>query len=225
MSFPYYFGKRKSPAEAKKEYEDLWTNICPYFGPISYKDLEEHVLPLITADELIAGRQADSDQKLPSFVQSAFAQVEIRSRLRLDLAFTVVVWLLARKVTNYRRFRTSSGDSSLFRKDVICTGFLIGIPTYSFALDYLSTFRTVFPDRALLAIKKDPQLSLYRKRLIEFKPEYANKKYRLDKGLTSYDGINFSELEKKEDKELIEDKDVFIEEGDFEGEIEEKYKE
>lgn len=113
--------------------------------------------------------------------------------------FGVAAWSFGRIIANIINFRRPYGDSHLFSRQVLGIGLLLGLTSYKYAFELMSTMNLVFVDKALLSVENDRQLSLYRVRLLTYKPEYANSGFRKH-DVVDFDGLNFDK--KEEVKEL-----------------------
>ena len=214
--------RKKNEKDPKEHARECYKKVYPHIGPISYKAFKECVLPIISEEEkyTMKNLKAYHDPKLPSYVQSSLRSTENFIRFVHSTVCIIVPWTLARAVADYSLTKSIAGGTHILHKTTLTYAALIGVPMFPLLFKGLSELSCVNVDKSLMAIKKDEQLSKYRKRLLEAYPDYANLKYIDDKALQAFDGVAIEEkewlrLQKKPEPEKPKEEPDFKEEVEF----------
>ena len=157
----------------------VWLEAENYFPYTSYHTFKTHVLPILESELTPETTLIYQDMKLPENSRTRLQKFN-RWAWSLSTAITVAIpWQLAGSVIAYRlRESFSLMGLSLMHKHVLLLALGLYLPLYPFTAfvgDNLPLFNF---SKALTSDLHSNQLALYRKRLLEARPDLITKKYQ-----------------------------------------------
>lgn len=163
----------------QERFIELWPAVEDYFPYTSYQTFKTHVLPILDSELTPEKTLIYEDMKLPENSRTRLQRFH-RWAWSFSTAITVAIpWQLAGSIMAYRlRDSYSSLGLSLMHRHVLLLALGLYLPLYPFTAylgDNLPLFNFTKPLTSDLHSK---QLSLYRKRLLEARPDLMTKKYQ-----------------------------------------------
>lgn len=170
----------------------IWLETESYFPYTSYHTFKTHVLPILESELTPEKTLIYQDTKLPENSRTRLQRFH-RWAWSFSTAITVAIpWQLAGSVMAYR-LRDTFGmmGLSLMHKHVLLLALGLYLPLYPFTAflgDNLPLFNF---SKALTSDLHSDQLALYRKRLVEARPDLMTKKYQTSR-LMIYDDVELA---------------------------------
>ena len=160
-----------------------------YFPNTSYATFKTHLMPIIEDERTTDRTTIFDDPKLPTACKEALERFN-NWAWSLSTAITVVIpWETSRLIASYRRYRNFSSIGYFHRHSLLITLGLY-LPLYPLT-GYIGDHLPMFNFSHILAMDLyNEHLGLYRKRLLEARPDLLTNKYMKSK-LMVYDDVEF----------------------------------
>lgn len=182
-------GSGNKRLEARERLNAFMLKEGPYFPLTSYATFKAHVLP-IAESELTADRKLIyQDPKLEEDTKTLLKRLDYWARTWSAAVTVIIPWEISRAVTSFRLRKTFDAEGLIYlNRNVLLLALCIYLPLYPFTSYIGNHLPLISFSEALTMHSGNDQLSLYRKRLLEQRPDLLTPKYGASE-MMRFDGV------------------------------------